>query len=86
VLPGTGVTWINDDTKVHIVKASGARPGMFNSGEILPTAQFSYTFGEDEGVFTFTDLKDPGMNGTIIVKKGASIVGAPPIQATLSPT
>jgi plastocyanin len=84
VLPGTGITWINDDTVVHIVKASGDHKGMFTSGEIINGGQFSYTFGETPGTFEFTDPAYPSMNGTIIVKKGESVLGAPTLQTPAS--
>jgi plastocyanin len=75
-LPGTGITWINDDAIVHSVKMSEANAG-FNSGDIMPGAQWSYTFGAREGNFTISCAYHPEMKGTIIIKKGASIVGAP---------
>jgi plastocyanin len=76
VLPGTGITWINDDDVVHSLKMKGTDAG-FNSGDILPHAQWSYTFGGREGNFSISCVNHPDMKGTIIIKKGASIVGAP---------
>ncbi len=80
VLPGTGITWVNDDNIAHSVKTTGIHTGMFNSGDIIPTAAWGYTFGADEGVFEFTCTDHPDMKGTIVVKKGESVVGAPTMQ------
>jgi plastocyanin len=79
VLPGTGITWVNDDNINHAVKASGANAGMFNSGDIAPGAQWGYTFGAKEGTFSFTDAKFPLMNGTIIIKTGKTLSDMNPV-------
>ena len=79
VLPGTGITWVNDDTINHAVKAAGANAGMFNSGDISPGAQWSYTFGAKEGTFGFADPKFPQVNGTIIVLKGKTLSDMNPV-------
>jgi plastocyanin len=80
VLPGTGITWVNEDFIAHSVKTTGTHAGMFNSGDIIPTATWGYTFGADEGVFEFTCPEHPNMKGTIVVRKGESVVGAPAMQ------
>ena len=49
VLPGTGITWINDDETVHAIKATGSHAGMFNSGDFVKGAEWGYTFGANEG-------------------------------------
>ena len=67
-LPGTGITWINDDPGVHSVKSTGNATGMFNSGDILPGSQWSYTFGQREGRYEFTCSYHPEMKGAIIIK------------------
>lgn len=85
VLPGTGITWVNDDSVIHTVKTIGNATGMFNSGDIDPGSQWSYTFGEREGRYDFSCSYHPDMKGTVIVMKGASIVGAPPLQETKTP-
>jgi plastocyanin len=79
VLPGTGITWVNADSTIHGVKMIGNHTGMFNSGDIIPGSQWSYTFGENEGRFEFKDTYS-NSTGMIIVQKGESIVGAPPMQ------
>jgi plastocyanin len=67
-LPGTGITWINDDPGVHSVTSTGNATGMFNSGDILPGSQWSYTFGQREGRYEFTCSDHPEMKGAIIIK------------------
>ena len=80
VLPGTGVTWVNDDTVPHSVMATGNNTGMFNSGDIVPGGQWTFTFCEGyecriTGTYTYA-LKDlPAVQGTIIVQAGPTIVG-----------
>jgi plastocyanin len=82
VLPGTGVTWINDDTVTHTIIATGNNTGLFNSGDIVPGAQYVFTFCEGYecrimGTYTYA-LKDlPAVNGTIVVQAGPSLVGMP---------
>ena len=79
VLPGTGITWVNEDSVVHSVKITGTHTGMFNSGDIIPGGSSGNTFA-DEGVFEFISPDHPDMKGTIVVKAGASVEGAPPMQ------
>ena len=76
VLPGTGITWINDDATVHAIKATGTHAGMFNSGDFVKGSQVDYTFGADEGTF---DIIDTYSNATcvIIIKKGELLVSNP---------
>jgi plastocyanin len=76
VLPGTGITWINDDYVTHVVKATGESKGKFTSADMVNGAHFLYTFGETPGTYEFGDPAYPEMNGAIIVKKGESVVGA----------
>lgn len=73
VLPGTGITWVNDDSVIHVVKASGESAGKFTSSEMVNGAQFIYTFGETTGTYEFEDPKYPEMKGAIIVKKGETL-------------
>jgi plastocyanin len=75
VLPGTGISWINDDSVIHIVKATGDSKGKFTSAEMVSGAHFIYTFGETPGTYEFGDPAYPDMKGAIIVKKGDSLVG-----------
>jgi len=80
VLPGTGITWVNDDSVSHIVKASGKSAGKFTSATMVSGARFGYTFGETQGTYEYMDPGFAGMNGTIIVANGAAVVGAPTVQ------
>jgi plastocyanin len=75
VLPGTGITWINDDKTAHAIKTTPASPFKFSSGDVMPGAQWGYTYGENEGTFGFIDTYT-NATGVIIVKKGESVLGA----------
>jgi plastocyanin len=79
VLPGTGITWINEDSTVHAIKMIGNHEGMFNSGDIIPGATWGYSFGANEGRFEFKDTYS-NSTGVVIVRKGESLVGAPTMQ------
>lgn len=85
ILPGTGVTWINEDPTVHAVKTMPDTGIKFSSSDLIKGAAFGYTFGDKEGSFSFID---PYTNATGIIKvqKGASVVGAPTQQVTASAT
>jgi plastocyanin len=85
VLPGTGITWINEDHTVHALKTMPTTPFKFSSGDVMPGAQWGYTYGENEGTFGFID---PYTNATgmIIVKKGESVLGAPTMQTPVPTT
>ena len=83
VLPGTGITWVNEDPIVHSVKITGIHAGTFNSGDIIPGATAGNTFAT-EGVFEFISPDHPDMKGTLVVKAGASVEGAPPMQTPSS--
>jgi plastocyanin len=67
-LPGTGITWINDDGEVHSIKMSGPNNAGFNSGDIMPGASWGYTFGSREGTFAISCVNHPDMKGTVIIK------------------
>jgi len=73
VLPGTGITWINDDSVTHIVKATGDAKGKFTSAELISGANFIYTFGKETGTYEFADPGYPNMTGAIIVKPGETL-------------
>ena len=76
VLPGTMVTWINDDSRIHVVKATGDSAGKFTSAELVNGAQFNYDFGEAIGTYEFGDPAYPDMKGAIIVRKGDTLYEA----------
>jgi plastocyanin len=73
-LPGSGITWINDDTTPHSLKMTAADSG-FNSGDIMPGAQWSYDFGKKEGTFNISCKYHPDMKGTVVIRKTSSIMG-----------
>ncbi|RPI40204.1 MAG: hypothetical protein EHM53_02855 [Methanoregulaceae archaeon] len=85
VLPGTGITWINDDPVIHVVKAIGDSKGKFTSAEMVKDAHFGYTFGEATGTFEFGDPAYPSMKGAIIVRQGDSVVGGSPLVSSSPP-
>jgi len=58
VLPGTGITWVNDDAINHAIKTTGVHTGMFNSGDIIPTSTWGYTFGT-VGVYEIVSPDSP---------------------------
>jgi plastocyanin len=71
ILPGTGITWVNDDTVDHAVKSTGKNDGLFTSTPISPNAAFSYTFA-NEGTVEYALVDLPKINGTIVVKISSS--------------
>jgi len=76
VLPGTGITWVNDDSTVHSVKVIGEHAGMFNSGDIAAkVGRWGYTFSQKEGTYEYADGYNLNVTGVIIVKKGESFAG-----------
>jgi plastocyanin len=75
VLPGTGISWVNDDNVTHAIKTIGNNTGMFNSGDISPGAAFPYTFNENTGTFTYAFADNTTITGTIIVQAGRTLVG-----------
>jgi plastocyanin len=75
VLPGTGITWKNDDNVIHAVKVIGAHAGMFNSGDIIPGSSWSYTFNQNVDTYEIGDPNFPQMNSTIVVKNGQDFSG-----------
>ena len=82
VLPGTGITWVNEDRTVHKIQTLPDVGIKFVSGDIVYGASFGYTFSQKEGTFGYID---PYTNATgiIVVKKGLSVVGAPTRQTTI---
>jgi plastocyanin len=74
ILPGTGLTWINDDATVQAIKLTSNQKVMFNSGDFVKGAQWDYTFGANEGTFEIINTYS-NATSVIIVKKGALLVG-----------
>lgn len=85
VLPGTGITWVNEDRAVHKIKTLPDIGIKFTSSDIVSGATFGYTFSEKEGTYGYID---PYTNATgiVIVKKGESVLGAPKQQTPVSTT
>ena len=67
-LPGSGITWINDDTTAHSLKMSFS-DGGFNTGDILPGVTMDLYFGKKEGTFNISCIYHPDMKGTVVIKK-----------------
>ena len=81
VLPGTGITWINEDKAMHQVKTLPTTKIKFTSSEMMQGVSFGYTFGESEGTFGYYDTFT-NATGVVIVKKGQSFYGAGTPQTT----
>jgi len=60
---GSSVMWTNNDSSMHGVVADN---GAFRSGALAMGAQYSYTFST-AGTFTYHDLSNAGMVGTVNV-------------------
>jgi plastocyanin len=84
VLPGTGITWVNDDKVVHSVKMIGEHAGKFNSGDIANGGRWGYTFGADEGTFEYADGYNPNVTGVVIIKKGETLYGVKPVSTYMT--
>ena len=83
VLPGTGITWINDDKAVHAIKITGTHAGMFNSGDFMTGSQVSTDFGQ-EGTYDFIDTYS-NATGMIVVKKGELLSDTTTVRPTSAP-
>ncbi|WP_292370487.1 cupredoxin domain-containing protein [Methanoregula sp. UBA64] len=75
VLPGTGITWVNDDNVTHAIKMIGNNTGMFTSEGILPGASYMYSFSENTGTYVYAFSDNQTVTGTIIVKKPCTLSG-----------
>jgi plastocyanin len=70
ISPGTTIIWKNQDPYDHTVTSGnpGNPSGLFNSGDITPHGEFSYTF-DSIGVYNYyCELYLDKMTGTITVK------------------
>lgn len=67
---GTRVTWVNMSSMVHTVTSGtdGTHDGQFDSGDIAPGDDYSYTFTET-GTYQYFCIPhvNQGMTGTITV-------------------
>jgi len=60
------VMWVNNDSAPHTVTAND---GSFDSGNMAPTAAFTFTF-TTPGTYEYHCIYHPWMVGTVIVKAG----------------
>jgi plastocyanin len=84
ILPGTGITWKNDDTTLHSVKVIGNNTGMFNSGNIASGGTFIYTF-TSTGTFQYADGYNMNSTGTVIVQNANVPIGMVTMAEPLNP-
>jgi len=61
---GTTVTWMNTDSISHTSTSDGTG---WNSGNVAPGGQFSFTF-QTAGSFPYHCTIHPGMVGTVVVR------------------
>lgn len=75
VTAGTTVTWKNTTSVVHTVTSGtgGNHNGLFDSGNMQPGAEFSFTFSE-AGTYPYYCIPhlNSGMTGTIVVIAGTN--------------
>ncbi len=68
---GTAVTWTNHDSVPHTVTADN---GAFDSNNIQPNGQYSYTF-KQSGTYAYHCKIHPTMHGQVQVMQGPAMVG-----------
>ena len=68
VVPGTTVTWVNNEAMPHNVADSNKG---FRSKTLVKDDRFSFTF-TTAGEYDYLCLIHPNMKGKVIVKPGAS--------------
>ena len=68
VVPGTTVTWVNNEAMPHTVVDSNKG---FRSKALVKDASFSFTFAT-AGDYSYLCSIHPNMKGKVIVKAGAS--------------
>jgi plastocyanin len=79
------ITWINKDTEVHTVTSGvgaglesllnnkqGTKNGIFDSGLYKPGGNWTHKF-EKAGIYAYFCTVHPWMEGTVVVKKVASL-------------
>jgi plastocyanin len=77
VTEGTTVTWVNKSSEIHTATSgsNGEHNGIFDSGDISPNGEYSYTFTETGTYNYFCIPHQPHMTGTIIVLEEGSDTG-----------
>ena len=73
VLPGTGVSFLNNDNVTHTIIGMGNSTGTFNSGALIPGTAFQYTFSKSTGVLYYGLADNPTVTGTIIIQAPGGI-------------
>jgi glucose/arabinose dehydrogenase len=73
----TTVTWLNDDSASHDVRATSSvvadtpvvRPGseIDSPGRIPPGGRHSYRFGDQDAAYAYSSSSSPAMRGSIVV-------------------
>lgn len=69
VMPGTTVTWTNNDDKPHTITSGsvqGGPDGKFDSGLIQPGQTYAHTF-TDAGSYSYFDQPSPWLSGSVTV-------------------
>lgn len=67
VLPGTTVTWVNQDTSSHTFLIGDPANPAATSNSIPPGGTFSFTFA-DQGIYNFQLKSNASVNGSIQVR------------------
>jgi plastocyanin len=62
------VSWINKDSVTHRVVSNS---GLFDSGNLTTGMSYNYTF-TTTGSYSYHDLTNPSMTGTIVVSTNAT--------------
>ena len=70
VAPGTTVTWLNNDSVPHTTTSDN---GMWDSETLQPGQSFSVRF-DTPGTFSYHCEIHPFMKGSVIVRKGGTVV------------
>ena len=86
VRTGTTVTWVNDDRASHTTTsgAQGEQTHIWDSGNLVQSATFSFTFNE-VGTFPYFCSIHPAMIATVTVTDETAAV-ADPASATPTPS
>lgn len=82
IAPGGTVVWNNDDNRSHTITSGSTvlgPDGMFDSGSIMPSGQFSYTFNE-VGEYHYFSATEYWMKGLVIVSENPDNVSIPEIN------
>src|SRR4029077_13618560 len=69
VMPGTTITWTNNDDKPHTITSGSAQAGpdgKFDSGLVQAGQTYSHTF-TDAGSYSYFDQPSPWLSGSVTV-------------------